>query len=86
MADFIGHLNFHTPNDFRIWNLVQFEEDYGQTMSSSRFGVVFRVRGDSVPGEPRHDTYFLLINSHGFLYTGVQVNGRTQVVWTKAGN
>lgn len=82
MIGFRSNLNVHTPNDFKIWNLVDFEAEYGQTASSGRFGVVMRVRGNSVPGAPHYDTFFILINSQGILYVGTQVNMRDYITWT----
>lgn len=51
--------------------------------STSSYGAKIRIRGDGKSGTSGgSDTYWLGLDSNGFLYTGTQLNGASSITWT----
>ena len=58
------------------------EQQQGNTMPSAYGGFV-RIRGWSWPKNYSDDTYYIGIDADGVMYSGIQINGATQITWKK---
>ena len=50
-----------------------------------RWGAVVRIRGQNWGKEFKSDSFFIHVTSGGGFYTGVQVNGATDITWALKG-